>query len=142
MKKHGFTLIEVLVVIVVLAIISSAGVGAYSAFRSRNALAVTEELIISHAREAQLRAYAQLRNSNWGIHVSSTAVTIFAGSSFASRDTQQDIQTVFPGNVVVSTTDIVFFLQTGRTVGTTTIPISYEDLHTTISVSSLGVFYR
>jgi len=141
-EREGFTIVEMIVSIGILFLIGSISIGVYTAFRLRNTFAVVEEQIVSFGREAQQRARAQVLDTDWGFFVSSSAVTVFSGSSFATRDIAQDIVATFPNSIVVSTTEVIFASSTGRPFTSTTISFTYDQLSSAITIDSFGIFHR
>ena len=135
----GYTMIEALVVIAILGILVSVGATAYNTFRQRSQVSATSASISQALRQAVLNAQTGRRDSVWGADVSTTSITLYAGSSYASRIAGSELQTTFPATVTLSgTTTYSFAKRTGRPTsgGSTTITLS--SVSATVNVNSLG----
>lgn len=137
----GFSLLELLLVValfgIITAFISPAARSSYVANNARLATAATVDAL----RRAQSFAMAGRAHDTWGVHLTSTTITVFQGTTFVSRTTSSDEITDFPGSVTLSgTTDFVFsgLLGKSTTIGTTTLATD-NGTTTTVSVNNQGM---
>lgn len=112
--KRGFTLVEMLLVIAILAIVSFVAVGLVSNSVPRNQLQAQTDALLGMTRRAQERTVNGLEGGVWGVHVEAGQATLFLGESFVARDAAFDETRILPVAVSVSgSTDAVFVRRTG-----------------------------
>ena len=113
MNSRGFTLIEVLLSISILSIIAGLSIPVYQSFLARNDLSNSAESTASALRRANNYARGVKDDSTWGVKVQSSAITLFKGASFASRDTTYDESVSMPGITAAGMDEILFTKLTG-----------------------------
>jgi prepilin-type N-terminal cleavage/methylation domain-containing protein len=124
MRIPGFTLIEMLLSVALLAMMAGILAPVYHAFRVRNDLDVAAMTIAQNFRRAALAAEARDGASTWGVHIQPGAITLFRGTSYASRVTASDEVSELPADIAPSgLSETVFALMTGfpQSVGTVTL---------------------
>lgn len=127
---RGFSLIELLLSIAIIAILTGLSLPIYASFQNRNDLDLKTEGIASTLRRAQTYARGVKNDDQWGVRVQSTAITLFKGSVFASRDTAYDEPVAIPTGMTVSgLTEVLFSKLSGapNTTGTITLTTSASD---------------
>lgn len=87
---YGFTLLEILLSISVMAIIAGIGIPVYQSFNVRNDLDLTANLVTQSLRRAQILSEAVEGDDAWGVYVGDNKITIFKGNSYAGRDVSYD----------------------------------------------------
>ena len=127
--NSGFTLIEIIIAVGIIAVLAGLSAPAANIFLSRNELH-TEALKITDAlRRARSQSMSALEDSVWGVHFTSANYTVFKGSSYNPADAYNDTFTL-PGILTISAimingggSDIIFDRINGitSTFGTTTI---------------------
>ncbi len=85
MYRRGFTLLEVIIVIVILAIISGILLQSFQTFNRSQALSRDAENIIAQLELARSNTLAAKNGSQYGVHVTSTSTTLFAGATYVSN---------------------------------------------------------
>ncbi|MEK7588331.1 MAG: prepilin-type N-terminal cleavage/methylation domain-containing protein [Patescibacteria group bacterium] len=114
-KNAGFTLLEMLLSVSVIAILTSIGTPVYQSFQVRNDLDVSTATLVQNLRRAQILASASSFDINWGVHVEVGAITLFKGTSFLTRDnTYDEIFELSPSITPSGLTDIVYQKFTGK----------------------------
>lgn len=138
---RGFTLIEVLLVIAILAIIFGYTIGAGSNFYFNQALISERDSLIGLLRNARSRALANINQSSHGIFMSTSTnqYIIFDGPSYASRAVAYDL--AFPKSAALTVTgpaEIVFSSPEGASNVSGTIILSGGAGAASISINSEG----
>lgn len=114
--KQGFTFIEVLLVSFILVMLVGVAAPFFRDFLVGNDLETASIEMLAMVRRARTLAEAGRHNQPFGIAVNAggRSVTLFAGSSFASRDPQFDEAMTFPGTLTVSgLSEFTFLYQSG-----------------------------
>ncbi len=143
--NRGFTLIELILVCVVLAIIAVFAVGNLSSYRAEQTLRTEALAIVSIINDARSKTLASLDSSEYGVHIESGAVVSFVGDSFDSND-PDNIEHTLPSileinNITISGgSDIIFERLSGETtnVGSFEIETTSGSLNRTISILATG----
>ncbi len=141
-SRKGFTLIEVLIIVGIVATLSLSSVGFLSRFFTQNAVSNSVDQLTGQLRKAQIYAMAGKQNGNWGVRyaTASSQIILFQGDTYASRNTALDEKFTFNSNIsVTGMTDIIFTRMTGTPSASATVVISGANNSDTISVNSLGV---
>ncbi len=88
--NKGFTLIEVLLALSVIAIILGISAPVYQSFQVRNDLDIAATTIAQSMRRAQTLSQAVDGDSVWGVDVRSGSITVYKGTSYVARDATYD----------------------------------------------------
>lgn len=121
--KPGFTLIEVLIVIGVLAIIGSIALGAFSRFRGGSQIDAAVRSVLGTLRSAQSKTLASESDTAYGVHFQADRIVLFRGPTYEpSAVTNEAV--IFQAPIQLTTvsltggaTDVLF----GRITGTTSV---------------------
>ncbi len=122
--NKGFTMIEVMLSLAIIAIIMGISTPIYQSFQVRNDLNITANTITQSLRRAQILSQAVDGDSTWGVDIRSGSITIYKGLSYAGRDNTFDEIFVVPTSITPSGINgIVFDKFTGfpQTTGTITL---------------------
>lgn len=149
-KKTGFTLLELLLTISILAIIAGFGVSSYRNYGKNAELELTGKSIINDLRHIRIKASSGNERRAWGIHfvngmddyyeLFSTPTTYSDGSKIIT-DTIYLPRSVELNNPSEGmTTDILFSSITGATTNHS-ITIESEGVQKTITVTTSGTVY-
>ncbi len=104
MNHQGFTLVEVLIVLGLLFLLTTFGsVASYFYFRTQYVFHVAET-IANELRLVQVSALTQSHDTDHGVKIFEESIVRFTGSSYATRDTSMDVETLFPVEITVSGT--------------------------------------
>jgi prepilin-type N-terminal cleavage/methylation domain-containing protein len=140
-KHRGFTLLEMLLSVALMAVISGIGTPIYQSFQNRNDLDIAANSVVQSIRRAQMLSQAGAGDSTWGVHVESGSITLFRGTSYASRSTDVDEVFSMPTAIVSSgISDVVFDVLTGepQTTGTLTLTSQANEIRT-ITINEKGM---
>lgn len=118
----GFTLIEMLIVIGIMAIIASAGIpvvlNLYRDYRMNSEV----RLLSSVLERARDKAMNNFNGSAHGVFIGSDNYVIFEGDDYETRNTSQDLIVPRAGAIAISgASELVFEQLSGRTSSTTLI---------------------
>ncbi len=140
MCSKGFTLLETLLVIALIALIFVAGMPVYLSLLFRNDLSIGQNTTASLMRRAQLLSQGVDGDGRWGIKIQSGSITLFKGTSYASRDTSKDEIHELPSSITPSVVqEIVYTKFTGlpSTTGILTFTASNNET-STVTINGKG----
>jgi prepilin-type N-terminal cleavage/methylation domain-containing protein len=100
--SQGFTLVEVLLVVALMAMVAGMMVFIDRTYIVRNDLDVSTRLVTESLRQAQALAMDGQADSPWGIRIQSNMVTVFSGTSYTERNTENDLVQTLPSSVGIS----------------------------------------
>ena len=146
-SKKGFSLLELMIVIAILAIIAAIGSGFYSNYSKTIEIDSITANIISNLKQAQSNSMIGVGGYKWGVHfVNSTSnyYEIFSTPTDYSNGSKVITSTNYLSGGVVFTTpaqsssqDIIFNKISGGT-SASSIVITYNNTNKTISISDIG----
>lgn len=137
----GFTLLEILLVVAVLALIAGIGAPLYQSSQVRNDVEVASYVIVQSLQRAQILSQAVDGDTTWGVRIESGVVTLFRGSNFASRDPDFDeVFDIAPSITPSGIEEIVFSKFSGepQSIGTITLSTSINATKT-ITINEKGL---
>lgn len=123
MRRAGFTLLELLLSVSMIAVLTSVVIPFSRSYYTKNGLALATESDEQALRQAESYARGQVHDTEWGVYATTGHIVVFSGSSYATRNTDLDISFDISNNIGVSgTTEIVFAKLTAlpSSSGTTT----------------------
>lgn len=128
--RRGFTLLETLLVVTLMAVIGGVSVPVYQSFQVRNDLDIAADAVVQSLHAAQASSWSVEGDSAWGVKILLGGIAVFKGASYAARDAAYDAIIEVPSSVAPSgTTEFVFAKLTG-------LPGAAGDL--TLSASGIG----
>ena len=128
--KHGFTLVELLVVVAIMSVVSMIIFNTFVTFKTNQALNMDTDTVVEVLRQARNQTLTSKNSSSYGVHFSSTKVTLFVGTSYiVGSPTNQDFilsstDTILTISLAPSGSDVVFDRLTGETVNYGTVVVS------------------
>jgi len=117
-------MIEVALSLAIIVIIGTLAIPVYQSFQVRNDLDIASNTITQSLRRAQLLAQTMEGDSNWGVKIQTSTITVFSGDNFSLRNqTWDESFNLSPTITVQGLTEIVFNKFSGwpQTSGTTTL---------------------
>lgn len=137
---RGFTLIELLLSLALIAIVTAVALPVSRTFQSRNDLDLAANTAAQTLRRAQTLAQGMDGDTSWGMQVTTGSITLFRGTSYATRDTSFDEITTLPPTISSSgLTEIVFSKFTGDPTSTGTLTLTgLENEIRTLTINTKG----
>lgn len=143
----GFTLLELLLVVAIIAILSVAGAASYRSFGVSTRLNGTMRTLAADIRQAQANAMIGKSNLKWGVHfvnstndyylIFSTPDVYSNGATIIISTTTLPTGISFSDPISNASKDVIFNKISGTTTATTTTLVT-ESLSKTISISAIG----
>ncbi len=146
--SSGFTFLELMIVISIVAIIGASGVGFYFNYSKTVELNSMTSTIISDLKQSQVKAMSGVGGFKWGVRFTNSASSdyyeIFSTPTTYSDGSRITIATNYlPNSVTFSnptsgnSSDIIFEKITGGTTNSS-ITINSSNVSKTITISSIG----
>ena len=131
-KLSGFTLVEIIVIITILAILTFISINVLKNFRDHEALTKSASLIVETLRQAKNLTLNSKDSYEYGVHFNTNDMVLFRGSTYPIGSST-NITYDFNSSVVVSNTtlngggsDIIFKKLSGETNNNGTITLTSE----------------
>lgn len=105
----GFTLVELIIILAIFLLLFAIVGSLSSNTLPKSQLLSSAETIVQTLRRAQALSIAGKHDSIWGVYLTTSDITLFAGSSYVTRDAQHDQREVFPAGITVSGISEVVF---------------------------------
>lgn len=122
----GFTLIETLVAVAVLALLAVIVVSGLSSFQESGELLRASDLVAGTLRDAKGRTLASKNNLAYGVHFDSDQIVLFEGTAYDASSVSNEV-TPLPFRVEISTIalgggdEVAFLRLSGEAIATGTI---------------------
>jgi Tfp pilus assembly protein FimT len=101
-NQAGYTLIEEVLVVGIIAVIAVFGLPIYSNLQNSNGLDVTVNTLVQDLYQAQILSRNEENGASYGVYVTNSNITLYAGTSYATRNTQTANVFNMPVNISVS----------------------------------------
>lgn len=146
MRRHtstrGFTLIEILISVGVIAILVAVSAAAFSTFMKKDGVVGGSAALAAAIRDARARTLASVEGSRYGVKIDSDRFTVFKGAAYSAENA--DSPFLFARGVVASTSIpvIVFTRLTGLPSASGIIDVqlsSDPDHRETVRVEGTGL---
>ena len=139
-RLKGFTLVELLLVIAIVAILAGVSFPYYSKILFRNSLSISNQAISQSLRRAQLLSQSGQSDSQWGIYAQANSLTLFSGATYATRDSSLDeLHNLSEGIVLTGDTEIVFEKFTGELVVDKLLTLTLDNEEVNIYLNTKGM---
>ena len=147
-SRNGFTLIEVLVAIVILAVLTTVVFSALVRFNRAQALTSATESIHAALNEARSLTLASKSRTVYGVHFDMGSTTLFQGAMYTSTDPNNEVIMLSNAVIISSVSlegggqDVVFDRLTGKTsqYGTITLSLTADATKTrTVTIDTSGI---
>lgn len=148
--NRGFTVIELLLSLAIIAVISAIGISAMSPVNTDKALITETEKVLSLIVKARSETLAAKEGSVYGVHFEERQAVLFKGLTYSAGATGNQIQTLHD-EVKISVfalsgggSEVIFSKLTGATTQSGTVTLTtLRDAGKTkvITISSTGAVY-
>lgn len=149
-SQQGFTLLELVLVMGILAVITTVGFGYYRNFARSIELESTSTVLMSDLKTAQAKSMAGTDNRKWGIHTvngASDYYEVFSTPTTYTDPVASVSETIYlPSGISFSspgegvTRDILFSKITGTTAPAS-LSLTFESTTRDITIKGVGVIY-
>jgi prepilin-type N-terminal cleavage/methylation domain-containing protein len=142
--KKGFTVLEILIVLGIMAILVTIILPSFRTMRSNEVLKATTSEIFSALGKAKSGTLSSVNSSEYGVHFESDLIVIFKGTSYSSSDVNnENISITSPAsisaiNLTGGAVDLYFDRLSGAPNKTGTITVSTSSFSKIITISSTG----
>jgi prepilin-type N-terminal cleavage/methylation domain-containing protein len=148
MKREGFTLIEVLVVIAIAAILFAVTLVGLSGLRDETDLGLAVDDAVSFLQSARAKTLSSEGGSDYGVHFETSKFVLFKGNTYSAIDPNNIVRNV-PSSIEISpitlnggVVDLLFKRLTGETTehGTVTLRLVNDiTVMRTIAITPTGL---
>jgi len=141
-KSNGFTFIEVMIVIGVVALMAGLSIPIYQSFLVSSVLEDTTREVVQTLRSAQSKAMASEQLSDFGVHLEANKFVLFRGNIYNPADPENE-EVILPTILTMIPSfgsEVVYTSISGETLDIGSISINTSQGNTrTITINSLGV---
>lgn len=137
---RGLTLVELLIVMAIIAIVASAIMSGFMSYGVAQELQVVKAESTTLVREARQRTIASETDTQFGVHVATSTITVFEGANFTTGVVRSEFTsqgTLFASTFSDGSNEIVFSRLTGLPSATGTIMLTQTRSNDTITLEIL-----
>jgi prepilin-type N-terminal cleavage/methylation domain-containing protein len=135
----GFTLLEVLLSVAVIALLAGISMPVYELFYSSNQLDLDTQTVVEQMDRAESYARASVGDSDWGVRLEQGSVILFQGSSYGSGDPDlEESADISPSTTWEGQDEFIFLKYTGLPFKIEDVKIIANEDFRTISVNTNG----
>jgi prepilin-type N-terminal cleavage/methylation domain-containing protein len=147
--KKGFSILEIMLVIAIIAILLAIVLPSLTKSRNTQALSASTEAVISVLNQARSKTLSSEKDTAYGVKIDSASVTLFVGTTY-NAGTQTNIVTNLQNNITIPSgnvslagggSEVVFNRLTGATddFGTVIVQVSNDsNSKKTITIEKTG----
>lgn len=143
----GFTLIEILIVVSILGLLLSVTIPSFTAFRQNSSLNGDALNLVTLISRARLLAVADKGDVQYGIHLESSKVVLYPGTTYTAGASSNETYTFSSGitlsNIEINGggSEILFNKVTGSTTqnATTTLRVTSTNASSTVIILNSGI---
>lgn len=143
--SRGFTLIELIIVLLIGIILTSVGVTTLVSYRNFHTVAKEKEAVMETLLEARNLTIVSKNATVYGVHFASTTITLFSGSSYSAENASNKVYDLAGGIEIwryfpSGGNDIIFSRISGETnqSSTATVRLVNSSASTTVTIYKTG----
>lgn len=139
--ERGFTLVELLIVMAIMAVLTTIVFSSFLSFRDSQALSKDTDNIVSMLRQAREQTLSSKNSSVYGVHFSATSTTLFVGNTYSISTTTNKTFVLNGSDSILTVSlngggsDTVFRRLSGETSQNGTVTISSPRLTNTKTIT-------
>ncbi len=137
-NSQGVSFTELILIVAIIAILSAATVPLGINFLRKGYLKNTRDVLVSYLNSAHILSIGPKNGTGWGVYVTPSDITLFSGTSYATRNSAFDSEYEIPAGVNIDPSEITFTKYTGKTSQTSIYMEGADGSSHTISVNSNG----
>ncbi len=138
--QSGFTLIEVLLVVAIIGVIAAFSAPIYQSLSNNNELDVALNVMIQDLYRAQSYSRNIADDKPWGVAINGQTITLFRGSSYATRDSAFDDNYLVPDVIqLTGSSQVLYAKLTGLPQSTASISLVAPIGTRVVTVNSKGL---
>ncbi len=140
-KKNGFTLLELLLVVALMGVLAIVSAPMYLSLQAENEMSITSVTIGDILHRAQLKSQAIDSDSSWGVEITNGLLIIFKGSNFINRDQTFDENFSLANTIKLSgLTEVIFAPLSGIPNIVGAIKLQHSDgRQSQLSINGMGI---
>jgi prepilin-type N-terminal cleavage/methylation domain-containing protein len=139
-SQRGFTLIEILLVVLLVAILAGTGLRLPYLLAPNRAHDTDVFAVVTALYRSQTLAASGRGDSAWGVHIASASTTVFRGDSYDTRDERYDEATPLESSLALTgPSDIVFSRGTAWPDAAATLSLQFGVRTASVSINPYGV---
>ena len=139
--RTGFSLIELIATLSILFVLALIVMNTFVSFKKNEGLTMDTDTIVSVLRQARNQTLTSKNSSNYGVHITSTKVTLFTGSTYSSGNANNQDFVLSSNDTILTITltgggsDVIFNRLTGETSQNGTVVVSASGISGTKTVT-------
>lgn len=138
-KFIAFTLIEVLLSITVLGILAGVSAPLVINFQKKNDINNVINILQTTVEKASWKSSSTTQDSNWGVDIRNSTITLFKGNTYSTRDATYDETYTITDNITLSgDSEIVFDKKTGYPDSSKSLTIENSTDSYSITINEYG----
>ena len=138
--QAGYTLIEEVMVVGIIAVLAVFTLPVYSNLQNSNGLDVTVNTLVQDLYQAQILSRDEENSTSYGVYITNQTITLYAGSSYATRNVQTANVFTMPVNITVSgLSEVDFSKLYGFPSTTGTFTLKDNSASRVVTINSMGM---
>lgn len=140
LTQRGFTTVEILLVVGIMVMITAITTPIYASLNNNNQLDSAANILVQDLYQAQTYSRNHAQDSSWGVAINGQVITLFSGTSYATRNTGSDVVYTVPSSIqLTGSTQIVYSKLYGLPTSTASFGLTTKGKTMTVAVNSKGM---
>jgi len=138
--EGGYTLIEEVLVVAIIAVLAVFGIPIYDGLQNSNGLDVSVNTLVQDLYQAQILSRNEQNSTSYGVYVTNTTITFYAGTSYATRNTATANVFNMPVTIIASgLSEVDFSKFYGLPSTTGTFTLTNNSTARAVTINSIGM---